>query len=569
MPPLGLFRNAPALRSPIGFGASDFIELALLLAVVFGFVLSNRIEPRVRRFAARPGWSMALLAVATVALRLALLPHLPVPVPAIYDEFSHLLVGDTLRHFRLANPAHPLPQFFETFFVLQEPSYSSIYPIGQGLALAFGRLVFGHPWAGVVLSMAGFVSLCYWMLRGWVSPAWALVGGVLALFEFGPLSPWMNTYWGGGVSAIAGCLVFGALPRFRRDGRLRDAAVLGAGMGLQLLARPYESVLLLISVLAFLAPVLWRRKELLPIVVATALPAVGLTLLQNKQATGSWTTLPAVLSRYQYGVPTTFAFQPVPVPHWALTAQQEMSYRSQLSYHDTPVSYPRRFWYRLRYYEFFFTPALYLAAAAFLLRLRKPRFTWVALTIVLFALGSNLYPFFFPHYVAALTCLFVLVVVVGLQVWPRRVARLILILAGAHFLFWYGRQLMAGEPPMRPRTVVEQKLSGGKQLVFVRYSPRHIFQDEWVYNDADIDRARIVWARDLGSAENEKLRQYYPDRAAWLLEPDDAPPKLVPYVPEPGPQPVPEPPKPAVTETKPPAKTSKPVLKFEEVPEAK
>ena len=64
----------------------------------------------------------------------------------------------------------------------------------------------------------------------------------------------------------------------------------------------------------------------------------------------------------------------------------------------------------------------------------------------------------------------------------------------------------------------------GKLLVVVRYWPQHIFQDEWVYNRADIDGARVVWARDLGAAENEKLRRYYPDRSVWLLEPDARPP---------------------------------------------
>jgi hypothetical protein len=61
---------------------------------------------------------MVLFAALPVVLRLALLPHHPAPAPDLYDEFSHLLAADTLRHFRLANPPHALPQFFETFFVL-------------------------------------------------------------------------------------------------------------------------------------------------------------------------------------------------------------------------------------------------------------------------------------------------------------------------------------------------------------------------------------------------------------------------------------------------------------------
>src|SRR5215472_9458835 len=132
-----LFRSFLPLKNPIGFGASDFIELGLAALLVTAVLLWRPwIGPYARRLAHKTALSMLLLALLPVALRLALLPHQPVPSPDLYDEFGHLLVADTLRHFRLANPPHPMHRFFETFFVLQEPTYSSIYPIGQGFMLA-------------------------------------------------------------------------------------------------------------------------------------------------------------------------------------------------------------------------------------------------------------------------------------------------------------------------------------------------------------------------------------------------------------------------------------------------
>src|SRR5262249_38080432 len=157
-------------------------------------------------------------------------------------------------HFRLANPAHPMARFFETIFVLQQPTYSSIYPIGQGLAMAVGWTLFGSPWSGVVLSTAAFCALCYWMLRGWTTPGWALTGGILAVMAFGPLGQWMNSYWGGALAAAAGCLVFGALPRMRESYRRRDALLLGTGLAIHLLTRPYESVFLIAGVLLYFRP---------------------------------------------------------------------------------------------------------------------------------------------------------------------------------------------------------------------------------------------------------------------------------------------------------------------------
>ncbi len=198
--------------------------------------------------------------------------------------------------------------------------------MGQGLVLAMGQIL-GNPWIGVVLSVAALPALCYWMLREWVAPEWALAGGFLAALEFGPLSPWMNTYWGGAVSGIAGCPVFGAIPRIAK-GRRRDPILLGAGLGMQMLSRPYEFVLLLLIVGIF-----WLPRRALAITALAWLPAAGLTLLQNKQVTGHWTELPYVLSRYQYGIPTTFTIQPVPVPHQPLTVEQQIDYDAQAETH--------------------------------------------------------------------------------------------------------------------------------------------------------------------------------------------------------------------------------------------
>ena len=243
-----LFWSFLPLHNPLGFGASDFIELELAALLVLLIAAHASLGGWARKLAAHTRWCMLALAILPVALRLAMLAQSPVPTPNGSDEFSHLLVADTLRHFRLANPPHLLHQFFETIFVLQEPTYSSIFPIGQGMALALGRMMFGLPWAGVLFSVAALSALCYWMLRAWITPGWALVGGLLTVIQFGPLRYWMNTYWGGAVPAVAGCLVFGSLPRLRAGWRTRDALFLGAGIGIQLLTRPFECVLLVVAV---------------------------------------------------------------------------------------------------------------------------------------------------------------------------------------------------------------------------------------------------------------------------------------------------------------------------------
>ncbi len=72
----------------------------------------------------------------------------------------------------------------------------------------------------------------------------------------------------------------------------------------------------------------------------------------------------------------------------------------------------------------------------------------------------------------------------------------------------------------REDLIAKLKKMDGRHLVIVRYAPDHVPHWEWVYNDADIDAAPVVWAREMDASHNAALIDYFHDRHIWLLEPD-------------------------------------------------
>ncbi len=111
-----------------------------------------------------------------LALRLALLPILPVPTPAAMDEFSYLLIADTFAHGRLANPTSPMWAHLESPLVLWHPTHVGIYHPAQGLFMAVGQVLLGHPYWGVWLSVGIMCAAICWMLQAWVGESWAIAG---------------------------------------------------------------------------------------------------------------------------------------------------------------------------------------------------------------------------------------------------------------------------------------------------------------------------------------------------------------------------------------------------------
>src|SRR5947208_15696709 len=104
------------------------IAIALACTVpTLGAAVFKNIETGFAHLARRRRLAILSVGLAALAARLAVLPVLPVPVPAIHDEFSHFLIADTLAPRRVTNPAHPLWAHCETTHLSQTTTYTSMY----------------------------------------------------------------------------------------------------------------------------------------------------------------------------------------------------------------------------------------------------------------------------------------------------------------------------------------------------------------------------------------------------------------------------------------------------------
>ena len=486
-----------------------------------------------------------------IAVRLLLLPAIPIPAARIQDEFSYLLGADTFASGRLTNPAHPMWVHFETFHVNMQPTYHSKYPPAQALFLAFGRSVFGHPWFGVCLSMGlMFAALC-WMLHGWVSPPYALAATLLATLEWGFTTYWINSYWGGAVPAIGGALVIGAVPRLAR--RIDLAPVLAGVAGVVLLAnsRPYEGALTVVSSGAVL---LWwmrrgrrpltdllNRRVLLPVAAAglLALLAMG---YYDYRTTGKAMQFPYVLNQNMYSSsPHLYILPPIPTPVYRHESIRRLWLEWDLPLYFAARRNPLAPWSFAADFinPFYFFNLLGVAAVAGLF-IGKRTAVLPALGILSLPLfGVMLEKAFLAHYFAPMCGTWLILAAAGMEAcgeWRRagRIAVLtvLAVALGSCVSEVADTARAARRTPRgidtRPQLIANLQRMGGRHLVIVRYTPTHYIHAEWVYNDADIDGSTVVWARDMGEEKNRELLDYYRNRRVWLLEPDSDPMALKP-----------------------------------------
>jgi TM2 domain-containing membrane protein YozV len=70
----------------------------------------------------------------------------------------------------------------------------------------------------------------------------------------------------------------------------------------------------------------------------------------------------------------------------------------------------------------------------------------------------------------------------------------------------------------RERILSQLNRTPGEHLVLVHYQQRDVPSVEWVYNRADIDQAKVVWARDMGPEANQELLRYFRNRQVWYVD---------------------------------------------------
>ena len=406
------------------------------------------------------------------------------------------------------------------------------------------------------------------------------------MIRLGTFSYWANSYWGGAVAAIGGALVLGALPRIKYSQRLRDAVLMGLGFAVLANSRPYEGLFFSLPVAGALGVwMLGKNRPPLRLVARRVVAPLFLVLVLTGCAmgyyfwrtTGSpWDTPYLVYARtYHLGGAgwggRVFPWQSLgsaPVYHHALFQDY---YRDIMLQYERSRSMTSRLTGGLtvliRMWDFYLGAALTLPLLVALATLPYG-FSWrhigsstrfLTLVCLMLTGGSMLPIFFMPHYAAPIAGAILALVLLPMRrlrsqkgrdrstgLFVVRAVPLICLLmlllrvaAKPLRLPEPGRYLTEGPPlwcaltpsnPERAATLARLQELPGRQLAIVHYGPNHkLAFHEWVYNEADVDRAKVIWARDMGTARNKELIDYFRDRQAWLVEADETPPRVAPY----------------------------------------
>ncbi len=541
---LGIIRNSPWLHEVCALVIG--VGLMLLVRACRIDLTVKWCEVQVRRLVRHRGWTIAFVVAVVMFLHVVAGLLIGVSAPKIHDEFSYLLAADTFAHGRVTNPVHPMWEHFETFHVVQQPTYQSKYPPVQGVLLAIGEVITGVPLVGGWMGMALAAGAICWMLQGCMPCRWALAGGLIFGLHRHLFWDWGQTYWGGAGAAIGSALFFGAifhLMRVRRKPeRRRVLLMLVMAIGVVILAnsRPFEGMICALAVMPFF--ICWTVRQGVWSVVYAGIPGIlvilvsaCLMLAYNKSITGNVWTMPHQVYEQAYSSAPIFYWQNLrqsPVfRHDVFRKFDEYWARSEYSRGQGVASYLTEVGRRMRGLWVFYLgilPSFVLMGLLFCGRKRGVKIAIIVCVVLLCSMQAVSYAMM--HYAAPIIGLVLLLCLTGARaIWGMRWAGhdfgKFLLKAG--FLAWVILFLLSWLPRLTDHdyswSSERQKLckqlgrDGKRHLVIVRYGTAHIPDCEWVYNSADIDSSPVIWCRDMGAERNQEIVDYFHGRKIHLL----------------------------------------------------
>lgn len=479
-------------------------------------------------------------AVLSLALILAVFSVRGEPLPESHDDYSQLLLADTIRHGRLANPVHRHAAHFETMLTLQRPTYSSHFPLATGFVMAGAWIVTGMPIVGIWLATAAAAVAITWAARGWLPRSWSVLAGALAAAH-PTLLAWNSSYCGGSIPLLGGALLLGSVARMRRHPTWQMATLAALAMVILANSRPFEGLVLTAAaavVLSIHAPRAWSgilRNSAAAVLITGAGAAV--IAAHNRAVTGDPLRLPHAEHDAQYNPVRNFFWETPRPPVTQPNLEMAMVYRTVYLSNDRLRQLPGGWWRALGQkadvlrWSVFPRPLrdswlgrgvvlLYLPLV-FLPGMRRRKWRMALILLVALFLFAPLVTVFWTsaHYVspagAAVAILYVLCLR-EMAMRSRVATLLLLVVAAVASVEWIAAEMQ--RPPNQvelqrqqiARALAERE---GTHLVMV---PPEI--TACVHNAADIDAARVVWARELTPEKNAALRQYFTGRRVWRLE---------------------------------------------------
>jgi len=504
-----------------------------------------------------------------------------IPLAQNQDEYSYLLMAETFAQGRLTNPAHPMREFFDNLNIINYPSFTSKYPPAQGIALAFGILLFKTPFAGVLLSGAGACMSTFWMLRAFFSPKWSLIGALLTLTH-PTIFYWSIGYHFGFVACLGATLCLGALFRINHVQRIRHAVIFGLGIVILANSRPFEGLVACVPMLIFVIVrffkqiknrVFFKETTLKFIIPVTAILILNFSWMSyyNYKVTGDALKLPYVSYNEQY--------DPIPLflPLFSPPKADE-AYRNQLvqEYQNTRIT-RNELMRKFHVYEFdeFYIPLLsnftnHHNSNVFMFALKKAygnfvyfsETTWLVYSIILLAgvflfttdkkflffIGAVCFCFFSAsfatynqnHYFAPFAgYLILLITLIFYQmsninfVTNKFITSFAVALIIAQLFILFTDKMFTTRTSehqhLQVQTVFERTLHQlpGKHLVLIDFSSGNYNQgygkrylsitDRTYFNEPNIDNSKVVWANSLNEEQNKKLFDYFSGREVWIL----------------------------------------------------